>query len=364
MACFFGHKWNGCTCVKCGKMRDEHHQFEKAGQKCQEKCSICGAVRPALHRWHGCRCEECGEIRDTEHDWMPPTGNECIERCSICGTERVTAHVWAHKRCSRCGAPKPATLISNAEDLAMIDEALAFWAENMPDLELRGKLIRVWDILKKGEQPLKSADFALSGQALFEYVKMARGNFMLLNRLGTKGLQKRAQLAVAMSKKLEKMQPPDSKENDGDDVVQSGSSHYVLHSRNGGENIHVPSVFTTPQMSYTFDPGTVTMTCVYGGAYTVTLRLSDFYDATISDASGEILYASVSDTMKLVHKHLADSCNPLYLAIRQTSNRTEHEYLMDVTCHATYVRFSSHGTDIVGDIDVQKAEIPGISWQL
>ena len=37
MACLFGHKWDGCKCEKCGKVRDVGHS------------------------WNGCVCEACGK---------------------------------------------------------------------------------------------------------------------------------------------------------------------------------------------------------------------------------------------------------------------------------------------------------------
>ena len=37
MACLFGHKWNGCKCEKCGKIRNEGHQPEN------DNCLLCGA---------------------------------------------------------------------------------------------------------------------------------------------------------------------------------------------------------------------------------------------------------------------------------------------------------------------------------
>lgn len=39
MACLFGHKWDGCTCTKCGKTRDEGHKWEGA------RCARCGATQ-------------------------------------------------------------------------------------------------------------------------------------------------------------------------------------------------------------------------------------------------------------------------------------------------------------------------------
>ena len=42
MACLFGHKWNGCKCTKCGKTRDELHDWKK------DTCKNCGKKIPTL----------------------------------------------------------------------------------------------------------------------------------------------------------------------------------------------------------------------------------------------------------------------------------------------------------------------------
>lgn len=39
MACLLGHKWDGCTCSKCGKTRNEGHKWEGA------RCALCGGVQ-------------------------------------------------------------------------------------------------------------------------------------------------------------------------------------------------------------------------------------------------------------------------------------------------------------------------------
>ena len=41
MACVF-HKWDGCTCTKCGKARDEQHKFYSDFCDEHETCEACG----------------------------------------------------------------------------------------------------------------------------------------------------------------------------------------------------------------------------------------------------------------------------------------------------------------------------------
>jgi hypothetical protein len=84
------HSWNGCSCSKCGKIRDEGHNWS---QDC-EKCSKCGTA--STHNWDGCKCKRCGKTRDKGHDW--PQG---CEKCSKCGT--ASTHNWDGCKCKRCG---------------------------------------------------------------------------------------------------------------------------------------------------------------------------------------------------------------------------------------------------------------------
>ena len=58
MACFFGHKWDGCKCIKCGKFRDEYHDWDL----CKGKCSKCDKACKQQHEWNGRICSKCGEI--------------------------------------------------------------------------------------------------------------------------------------------------------------------------------------------------------------------------------------------------------------------------------------------------------------
>ncbi len=95
MSCIF-HKWNGCKCSKCGKVRDEGHKWNGC------KCSICGKVRDEGHNWNGCKCSICGKTRDEGHEW-----DLCKGVCTICGKTRVPEHDWDGDVCRRCGMKKP-----------------------------------------------------------------------------------------------------------------------------------------------------------------------------------------------------------------------------------------------------------------
>jgi hypothetical protein len=59
VSCTLGlHNWNGCKCIKCGKVRDEGHDW---GKDCK-KCERCGATRNNPARLNGCKCETGLEI--------------------------------------------------------------------------------------------------------------------------------------------------------------------------------------------------------------------------------------------------------------------------------------------------------------
>ena len=79
----FGHKWNGCKCIKCGVRRDEGHNYLIAEGKCVEKCSICGKERTIEHEWNGGKCKRCGVNEQIE-----ALLNECVD-------ELVQMYIWA-----------------------------------------------------------------------------------------------------------------------------------------------------------------------------------------------------------------------------------------------------------------------------
>lgn len=78
------HKWDGCTCTRCGATRDKGHKWDGC------KCTRCGKER---HKWDGCKCTRCGATRDEEHRW-----NGC--KCIMCGQEQ---HDYRQDKCIRCG---------------------------------------------------------------------------------------------------------------------------------------------------------------------------------------------------------------------------------------------------------------------
>jgi len=74
LKCLFGHKWNGCKCLKCDTTRNEGHKFAY-NSNCFEKCEICGKLTGKMqHKWNGCKCKRCGLELHKWHDY----------KCRIC----------------------------------------------------------------------------------------------------------------------------------------------------------------------------------------------------------------------------------------------------------------------------------------
>jgi hypothetical protein len=72
LPCMFGHKWNGCTCEKCGTVRDEHHRMVNVPGECTQQCAICGKVGKTRHKYKkdpntgDYICVVCGITRQDE----------------------------------------------------------------------------------------------------------------------------------------------------------------------------------------------------------------------------------------------------------------------------------------------------------
>jgi hypothetical protein len=147
------------------------------------------------------------------------------------------------------------------------------------------------------------------------------------------------------------------------DRVAKSSEHYLLTCTACGFTHDIPRDCALPTGEFSVDVDEIKMTCVYGGgAFTVTLQLNEFFSITVAPESGEALRASIVDNMKPIHAHLLSHYDPLYLVIAQSRSRTTHRYTK-LPEEKPYVKFSrERGRDIVGNIDVSKAEIPGVSW--
>ena len=100
MACLF-HRWNGCKCDKCGKIRDEQHDWDL----CKGICNRCGKRQAIKHDWKRCKCSRCGIVihhwdsddkllktADERHHSVKLQRNIC--KCTICGEIRDDYHDW------------------------------------------------------------------------------------------------------------------------------------------------------------------------------------------------------------------------------------------------------------------------------
>lgn len=72
LACLFGHKWDGCRCVRCGEIRDEGHNYthfrpSNTG-KCVGTCK-CGKKQELEHDWVGGKCARCGLRWDDTYEY-------------------------------------------------------------------------------------------------------------------------------------------------------------------------------------------------------------------------------------------------------------------------------------------------------
>jgi len=70
-----------------------------------------------FHKYDGCKCSACGKIRDQDHDW-----SEDCEKCLICDKVRVRVlardegHFWVSGKCAKCGKADTGVLPSPTSD--------------------------------------------------------------------------------------------------------------------------------------------------------------------------------------------------------------------------------------------------------
>ena len=103
------HKWNYCKCLKCGKVRDEEHNFtyrKKDENTCVATCRKCKKIVEQPHDWNSCECKKCGA---TCHDYQP-IPDSCKKKCTKCGDIKMNKHEYiavegkCKKVCKYCGA--------------------------------------------------------------------------------------------------------------------------------------------------------------------------------------------------------------------------------------------------------------------
>ncbi len=142
MACPLGHKWYGCKCERCGKTRNELHNWDACKGKCKRcgeacpvrhdwngcKCSKCGILRDEQHNWNGCGCSRCGKVRDEQHNYEA----SCEGWYRQCRKPRREPHRWQGIRCAKCGELKRITdkelaLLTNQAEIADLAKHANGW---------------------------------------------------------------------------------------------------------------------------------------------------------------------------------------------------------------------------------------------
>lgn len=116
LSCIFGHKWNGCTCERCGEVRNEGHEYANYmpnGEKCIGHCK-CGKQQALEHDWQSqpdsCihKCARCGKTSEPQHQWQR-VDRKCEMVCACCGEKKSLDHQWTHisgkcvEVCGVCG---------------------------------------------------------------------------------------------------------------------------------------------------------------------------------------------------------------------------------------------------------------------
>jgi len=130
ISCLFGHKWKGCKCIKCGKKRDENHDWSK---NCEE-CSVCGQKSSNIHNLINCKCTKCGK---TQHSWSK---DDC-GKCTVCGGIRSGSHKWNDNVCSICGQKKK-NLINAVIEPVRTDQLTQPKTKAIPDSTTKKPLIQ------------------------------------------------------------------------------------------------------------------------------------------------------------------------------------------------------------------------------
>jgi len=138
--------------------------------------------------------------------------------------------------------------------------------------------------------------------------------------------------------------------------------HYELRCRECPFTHGIPDRYSDAVLDYSVDPRAVKIVCRFGGRFTVTLKMKDFFTIALVPAEGVHQYlAGIADNINPIHKHLMTHHDALFLNIKQKPTETHHEFSKEPKGR-TFVRYQrGGGIDIVGDINVGKAEIPGVS---
>jgi hypothetical protein len=136
MGCFFlFHKWNGCSCLKCGETRHRYgssgvsahtcarcskpnpdmqvHTLYTSGLNRDDKCR-CIACNNLFHNWNGCKCTVCGTIRN-EHDIKGCVCQKCGTEFHVFGPIKRNEKCLQYQECEKCGNIRKLTVLHDYE---------------------------------------------------------------------------------------------------------------------------------------------------------------------------------------------------------------------------------------------------------
>ena len=216
MACFFGHKWEGCTCRKCGKTRDQLHDYQKVPDKCEEKCSRCGKTRPI------------------EHSFVLMK-DKCFEKCKRCGELREK-HEYKNGFCVRCGqqSPTPFELFDlNQQEMEATRKALEIATSANKDANLNAAYSSASRMLNSRQLGLN--EVAIVAMAL---INVSQALLQSVNQFTQKNPQEalaRAVLGVNMQSALTKVNATMTAFND-EAARRNGSAEFDPYVHNVFDN--------------------------------------------------------------------------------------------------------------------------------
>jgi hypothetical protein len=103
-----------------------------------------------FHAWSGCTCLRCGKTRNNNHHW-----DACI--CDVCGKMRDKNHIWKDGKCIKCG--KTIRFNDNLGTLIKTgDEAFASWQPYLMN-NYTGSLVFKFPNLESAKNALSKLSF-------------------------------------------------------------------------------------------------------------------------------------------------------------------------------------------------------------
>ena len=144
-------------------------------------------------------------------------------------------------------------------------------------------------------------------------------------------------------------------------IGRKNQEHYVLKCCRCGFIHHIPGDSSLPNIDFSVDLWEINLICLFGGVFTVTLKLKDYFTIETVPNKSEVLHLSIQDNLKVLHPHILSHIDPIYLIVKQFPKLTTHEYSRKPV-GKTYVRYTKMGHKMFGNINVKQAEIPGETW--